>query len=89
MPETARKLGVKTAYLLGQNILGGARYLASLLARFKYDVSLAIAAYNAGPEAVRKHAGIPPYAETRVYVQRVKILCQRYKGQTQSSHEIE
>jgi soluble lytic murein transglycosylase-like protein len=81
MPDTARMLGVKTAYRPDQNILGGSRYLASLLVRFKNDVTLAIAAYNAGPEAVRKHAGIPPYAETRVYVQRVKILYQRYKDQ--------
>jgi soluble lytic murein transglycosylase-like protein len=79
MPGTARMLGVTTAYVPSQNILGGAKYLASLLARFKNDITLAAAAYNAGPEAVKKHAGVPPYAETQVYVQRVKILHQRYR----------
>lgn len=79
MPGTARMLGVSTAYVPSHNILGGAQYLAGLLARFKNDVALATAAYNAGPEAVQKHAGVPPYAETQVYVQRVKILHQRYR----------
>ena len=54
--------------------------ILDLLAQFKNDVVLATAAYNAGPEAVQKYAGVPPYAETRVYVQRVKILHQRYKS---------
>ena len=79
MPGTARMLGVTTAYVPSQNILGGAQYLADLLKRFQSDTVLATAAYNAGPEAVRKHAGVPPYAETQVYVQRVKILHQRYR----------
>lgn len=79
MPGTARMLGVNAAYTPGENILGGARYLAGLLGRFKNDITLAAAAYNAGPEAVQKHAGVPPYAETQVYVQRVKILHQRYR----------
>lgn len=80
MPATARMLGVADAHSPGLNIRGGAQYLAGLLARFKNDVTLATAAYNAGPEAVQKYAGVPPYAETQVYVQRVKILLQRYKG---------
>ena len=79
MPGTARMLGVADASLPSDNIRGGAQYLAGLLARFKNDVSLASAGYNAGPEAVQKYAGVPPYAETQVYVQRVKILHQRYK----------
>ena len=79
MPGTARMLGVADASLPSDNIRGGAQYLSGLLARFKGDVSLASAAYNAGPEAVQKYAGVPPYAETQVYVQRVKILQQRYK----------
>lgn len=79
MPGTARMLGVPDASDPAHNIRGGAQYLASLLARFKSDVALATAAYNAGPEAVQKYAGVPPYAETQVYVQRVKILHQRYR----------
>ena len=78
MPGTARMLGVADAYAPGPNIQGGVKYLAGLLARFKRDIALATAAYNAGPEAVQRHAGVPPYAETRVYVQRVKILYRRY-----------
>ena len=79
MPGTARMLGVTEPHIPGSNILGGAQYLAGLLARFKNDVTLATAAYNAGPEAVQRYAGVPPYAETQVYVQRVKLLHQRYK----------
>ena len=79
MPSTARDLGVLDAMDPGHNIRGGAQYLANLLQRFRGDVSLATAAYNAGPQAVQKYAGIPPFAETQVYVQRVKILHQRYR----------
>lgn len=80
MPATARALGVRNAMTPHENIRGGARYLAELLARFRHDVALATAAYNAGPGAVEKYAGVPPYAETRVYVQRVRILHQRYRS---------
>jgi soluble lytic murein transglycosylase-like protein len=80
MPGSARMLGVTKPLLPGSNILGSAQYLAGLLARFKNDVTLAAAAYNAGPEAVQRYAGLPPYAETQVYVQRVKLLHQRYKA---------
>lgn len=83
MPATAREVGVADARVPTQNIRGGAQYLAGLLALFKGDITLAAAAYNAGPAAVAKYAGIPPYAETQVYVQRVKILHQRYRGLTQ------
>lgn len=79
MPGTARMVGVTDALAPNQNIRGGTRYLANLMMRFKSDVRLATAAYNAGPEAVKKYAGVPPYAETEVYVQRVQILHQRYK----------
>lgn len=80
MPATARLMGVSDATAPSRNIRGGTRYLASLLQRFQNDVGLAAAAYNAGPEAVKKYAGVPPYAETQVYVQRVHILHQRYRG---------
>lgn len=79
MPATARMLGVTEPHVPASNILGGAQYLAGLLVRFKNDVTLATAAYNAGPEAVQRYAGVPPYAETQVYVQRVRLLHQRYK----------
>jgi soluble lytic murein transglycosylase-like protein len=79
MPGTARMLGVTDPQLPSDNIRGGVQYLAEQLARFKNDISLAAAAYNAGPGAVQKYAGIPPFAETQVYVQRIKILHQRYK----------
>lgn len=79
MPATARDLGVAHPLVPGENILGGVRYLAQMLVRFKSDVALAAAAYNAGPEAVQRHSGVPPYRETQVYVQRVRILHQRYR----------
>ncbi len=79
MPATARELGVDNARDPAQNIMGGAKYLAQLLRDFKNDIQLAAAAYNAGPGAVRKYDGIPPYKETQVYVERVRILHQRYQ----------
>lgn len=79
MPATARELGVGNALLAEQNIFGGVKYLAGLLKQYDGNVALATAAYNAGAGAVQKHGGIPPYAETRAYVERVKLLHQRYK----------
>lgn len=83
MPATAKVLGVANPRVPRENIHGGAKYLADLLVQFKNDVMLATAAYNAGPQAVQKYAGVPPYAETQVYVQRVRILHRRYKGTPQ------
>jgi hypothetical protein len=79
MPGTAKLMGVSNPRTPHENIQGGARYLSQLMSRFKSDVTLVTAAYNAGPEAVQKHAGVPPYPETQVYVQRVRILLQRYR----------
>jgi len=79
MPATAKDMGVADATSASQNIQGGVRYLAWLLEQHKGDVTLATAAYNAGPGAVRRHGGIPPFAETQTYVKRVKILYDRYK----------
>ena len=68
MPATARSLGVADPYDARQNIMGGAKYLKENLDRFNGDVSLALAAYNAGPNAVQKYGGVPPYSETQNYV---------------------
>lgn len=71
MPATANGLGVEDSYKPDQNVRGGSAYLDSLLVRYRDNLALALAAYNAGPEAVDKYHGIPPYHETRVYVARV------------------
>lgn len=78
MPGTAGDMGVADAFNPDQNIRGGARYLAQLLHAFNGDKKLAAAAYNAGPGAVQRYHGVPPYAETQVYVQRVSALLRRY-----------
>ena len=79
MPGTAGDLGVTDAFDVAQNIRGGARYLSQLLRAFNGDTRLATAAYNAGPGAVQKYGGVPPYDETQVYVQRVATLRERYQ----------
>ena len=70
MPQTAGHLGVD-AWDASQNIRGGATYLKQLLREFGNDIPLALAAYNAGPAAVRRFGGMPPYPETQIYVARV------------------
>lgn len=74
MPATAQELGVADAYDPEDNIRGGARYLRQQIDRFAGDVRLALAAYNAGPTAVVKYGDIPPYRETRNYVDKVLAL---------------
>jgi soluble lytic murein transglycosylase-like protein len=71
MPATASELGVKNAFDAEQNIEGGVRYLRKMLERFDNDTEMAVAAYNAGPQAVARHRGVPPYEETQRYVKRV------------------
>jgi soluble lytic murein transglycosylase-like protein len=71
MPATAKDLGVRDSFAAEQNIAGGTAYLDALLMYYHEDMALALAAYNAGPAAVDRYHGIPPYAETRRYVERV------------------
>ncbi len=81
MPPTAKELGVSNAFEADANILGGSAYLSKMLTRFDGDLDFALAAYNAGPSNVEKYQGIPPFAETRAYVERVKILLKRYRNE--------
>jgi soluble lytic murein transglycosylase-like protein len=78
MPATARDLGVMDPFDPASNLDGGSRYLSTLVARYDGDLSKALAAYNAGMGAVARHGGVPPYAETRTYVNRV---LSRYQNQ--------
>ena len=82
MPATASMYGVANLFDPLQNIRAGVRYLKDLFQRFNSDVSLALAAYNAGPEAVEKHGGVPPYDETRSYV---RAILMAYRGDTSLS----
>ena len=80
IPATATRFGVSDVFDPNQNIRGGVQYLAWLLKRYEGNLTLAAAGYNAGEGAVDRHGGVPPYAETQRYVQRVGTLAERYRG---------
>jgi Transglycosylase SLT domain len=82
MPATARSLDVADPMDPAANVDGGTRYLGSLVSRYDGDLDKALAAYNAGPGAVDRHKGIPPYRETQGYVKKVK---RKYKGKREGS----
>jgi len=90
MPGTASDLGVQDSYKPDQNVRGGSTYLDALLVQYHDNLALALAAYNAGPAAVARYRGIPPYHETRLYVARVihefnrRVLAR----QTQARHSV-
>jgi len=82
MPHTAERMGVKDSFDPEQNIEGGARYLRDLLAKYKNNLTLALAAYNAGPESVDKYGRrVPPYLETMKYVQRITKTYAKLKAE--------
>ena len=80
MPATARELGVIDALDPAQNLDGGTRYLRQLVALYGGDLGKALAAYNAGPGAVRRHGGVPPYRETHHYIDKVLKRYQRTRA---------
>ncbi len=80
MPQRAVELGVRNPFDPGQNVDGGVRHLRDLLQRFRGDLALALAAYNAGEEAVRAYGGVPPFPETQDYVRRVRALYDGVEG---------
>ena len=80
MPDTAREMGVENRLDPEDNIKGGARYLKRMLTLFDNDITLAVAAYNAGPDAVLRRGAVPPFAETRRYVPAVLREYRKLQG---------
>ena len=88
MPDTAKRFGVADSMVAQQNIQGGVRYLDWLMGEFDSDPILALAGYNAGEGAVRKHKGVPPFAETRDYVPKVLAAFQVARGLCKTPPEL-
>jgi soluble lytic murein transglycosylase-like protein len=88
MPDTARRMGVANAFDPRQNIFGGVRYLRQLLDLFSGDVALTAAAYNAGENAVARYKGVPPFRETRGYVEKVQSLLSGFVPTVQAASFI-
>jgi hypothetical protein len=80
MPEVAREYGVHDPYSAAESIAAGARHLRSLMRRYRNDLALVAAAYNAGIGTVTRYGGVPPYAETQAYVAKVQALQLRYRS---------
>ena len=80
MPFTSKRLRVNDPFDPIENIEGGIKYIKELLVTFEGDLTNTVAAYNAGPAAVRKYGGVPPYQETRLYVRRVMDLYRQYSA---------
>lgn len=80
MPKTAESLGVDNMFDARDNLRGGIRYFSMMLERFNHNTELALAAYNAGPQAVKKYKGVPPYKETQRYVKKVLSYYHHYSG---------
>lgn len=91
MDSTANNMGVKHVFNPRENILGGTKYLKHLLKQFKGNETLALASYNAGPAAVEKYGGVPPYKETQNYIERVLGIREEFKQrpETQNTKEKE
>jgi soluble lytic murein transglycosylase-like protein len=87
MPETAARLGVLNVFDPKQNIAAGTRYLKELLQRYSGDLTLALAAYNAGPDHVDQYAGVPPYRETQDYVRLVTQHLRTFQNSSQPDHD--
>ncbi|PKN22231.1 MAG: lytic transglycosylase [Deltaproteobacteria bacterium HGW-Deltaproteobacteria-21] len=83
MPGTAEDMKVEDPFNPEENIFGGTRYLSMMLSRFNNDMRLALAAYNAGPERVENHRGIPPIPETKSFIEKVMQYYGRYRAGTQ------
>jgi soluble lytic murein transglycosylase-like protein len=81
MPRTAEALGVEDAFNPEHNVNGGVKYLRQLLEEFDHDIKLALAAYNAGSGAVKRHQGIPPINSTQYYVKRVFAYYRYFKSE--------
>lgn len=89
MPATARSLGVRDVFHPKQNLEGGALYFRRLLHRFDGNATFALAAFNAGPTAVEKYGGVPPFPETRAYIERIGVYRQEYlRSREQLPHMI-
>ena len=85
IPETARDLKVSDPFDIKENIRGGSQYLRMMLDQFSGDLDLALAAYNAGPTAVKEYGGIPPFKETIRYVEKVKTFLDLYRKEKEQS----
>ncbi len=79
MPQTAREMGVRDSFDPSDNVKGGIRYFGAMRKRFRGNLKLSLAAYNAGPESVARFGGVPPYKETRTYIRRVARFYREFR----------